>query len=415
MESRKVSVPGTGIKNLSQEFYTSDFLLLINDIGISINRVFLDFFSPLISSLHKTDPTANNFSTKLSCSINESDISLIKELLYSGQADIPLSRLNMVIELSELLENIAFVDELINRVTFDESTIISRIIIDMKHKRSVESSVSFAAKHFMNLKDKELKEAPLDVVSLIISSKQLVMDSEHDLFRFIIDGIQHREEFTSLLSHIEYSYLSADDMNEVADYINMDVIDSALLSSLFKRLILDVKKAPKQKNDFPYSVSPFSGIFAHLTKQFGGNVIDKGVVEAMSSTIRDGDLSSLVDSSQKNHIRLDSNKGTIVFDFLTRKIRPTNYTLAVPEKGTVWWGGRPLEWFIEGSNDGISYDTIDHQNCENLDDWGRKETFRIQSKLNKFYRYIRIRGEKTNYNNNRLLLSAVEFFGDLGD
>jgi hypothetical protein len=100
----------------------------------------------------------------------------------------------------------------------------------------------------------------------------------------------------------------------------------------------------------------------------------------------------------------------ICFDFKDRDVSLTNYTLK--SGGADGWF--PVNWVIEGSNNGMDWTTLDTQTAQTLRGKYVVDNFRCSSHRSEYFRCIRLRQTgKNSTGSDQLLLCNVEFFGKL--
>jgi hypothetical protein len=144
------------------------------------------------------------------------------------------------------------------------------------------------------------------------------------------------------------------------------------------------------------------GIISYLTRKHDGNVQDKGIVLMTSKSARSDDprltlrnVTVLTDDSQ--FWSEDQPGQWVCWDFRELRILPTHYTLR----------SYPLKsWVVEGSLDGRIWTEIDRRR----DDKARSFAVAKSTEC----RFIRLaQTGKSRSGSDRLIISAVEFFGTL--
>jgi hypothetical protein len=113
------------------------------------------------------------------------------------------------------------------------------------------------------------------------------------------------------------------------------------------------------------------GIIAHLTRQCGGNVHERKVVEVTSSkpynddarrtaqNVADFEVDSTFDSGcVAGYIRHTRNNW-VCYDFNERRIVPTHYTIRTNHCDC--GGGHVKSWLVETSADGANWRDVDHK------------------------------------------------------
>ena len=161
-----------------------------------------------------------------------------------------------------------------------------------------------------------------------------------------------------------------------------------------------------------------NGVIAHLTREFGGNVHDKGIVDVTASSVIDDGYND-DDYHPKNAVDLgtlsesfwseNEENSWICYDFKERRVTPTSYSVRSSD------GIFLKSWVIEVSNDRDSWTEIDHRE-DNNDLKGQYAlcNFKIPHVPGDSFRFFRLRQTGNNHTgNNSLSLSSLEIFGTL--
>ena len=153
------------------------------------------------------------------------------------------------------------------------------------------------------------------------------------------------------------------------------------------------------------------GIIAHLTREFGGNVHDKGIVYVMG-----------VGENQRDVVELESSvyylseftNSWICYDFNDRRVIPTSYSLGWRDDSQ--YGDTDAKsWVIDVSNDGYSWTEIDRRES-NKDLMGIFTlcNFEISSVPSEGFRFFRLsRLGCDDYLARATNITALEIFGTL--
>ena len=166
--------------------------------------------------------------------------------------------------------------------------------------------------------------------------------------------------------------------------------------------------------EFPFKGNPFNGIIAHLTDEFGGNVVEQEVVNV---TARDGSGMKYIvelEDPESNYCSKNIADGWFCLDFLKRSVIVTNYTFR-----TYAFGGKnyfhPKSWVVEVSTDEKNWTTIDQRvDNQDLNGESRVKTFPVAKDRIQKCRYVRVRSTGPNHNGkNHLVCSGFEVFGFL--
>ena len=216
----------------------------------------------------------------------------------------------------------------------------------------------------------------------------------------ITDG--NFEELQSLCRELEFSGLDA----ELSEF-----------ASRFKARRRIEKPAPppmKEVETFEYQRGKgFHGIIAYLTRKFGGNVLEKGVINIMGSGKNDG---AVVDfgSNKEYHASKGYMDRWICFDFNKWCVVPTRYTLK-SDFGDPGVGAHLKSWIVDVSNDGYSWTEIDRKvNKDNLNEGCTSVNFTCTKPPRESVRFFRIRQIGKNHAGwVGFRIAALEIFGTL--
>lgn len=165
---------------------------------------------------------------------------------------------------------------------------------------------------------------------------------------------------------------------------------------------------------FPYLEEwPFNGIIAHLTRECGGNVHDKGIIEVTASSIADSKYpaKNAADLSVNNwFISGDEENSWLCYDFKEFRVRVNG--ASVRSFGYGPGAAHPNYLTLEGSLDGKEWNSIAGVSELNGRYVTRSTTFGDCGP----FRFVRlIQKAKNSCENNILALSAFEIFGTLTD
>ena len=170
--------------------------------------------------------------------------------------------------------------------------------------------------------------------------------------------------------------------------------------------------------------NPLDGIIAHLTRECGGNVHEKGVVTVTASSRfeLEEDEEGCIEPKNVADLGLDScfaskdsPNSWICYEFVGRRVTPTGYSIR-----SYWEGpgmANPKSWVLEVSNDGSegSWEVVDSREDNNeLNDTHVTRNFAISAPTSGAFRFVRLRlTGKNHYGNDCLALCALELFGAL--
>jgi hypothetical protein len=209
------------------------------------------------------------------------------------------------------------------------------------------------------------------------------------------------------------------------------------------------KMFPSQqvKQEFPPSVKKvgnlnvLDGIIAHLTREYGGNVHDRHVVDITSGSFEketnganphSGAYKNDPDYAAKNATDLETDSpfhsayrrdseniphtrnNWICYDFKERRrIMPTHYTIRTHGCGDGPGGSHLKSWLVETSADGKSWQEVAHEE-DNKQLNGRWFTATFAVAGGEECRFIRLVNiGRDHYGQDRLYITAWEIFGGL--
>ena len=156
---------------------------------------------------------------------------------------------------------------------------------------------------------------------------------------------------------------------------------------------------------------PLNGIIAQLTRECGGNVHDKGLVEVTSSSCVPGTAAANVVELETNSCLRTEASGPrwICYDFKERRVAPTSYSIR--SEG----GAHPRSWVFEVSNDSSNWEVVDRRLTDKrLKDGHLPHNFVISTRKSGSFRFVRFRQYgKNSFDQDFLYLTALEIFGTL--
>ena len=192
--------------------------------------------------------------------------------------------------------------------------------------------------------------------------------------------------------------------NNVIEVISLEIFGT----------LTDMPHPAARPGEFPfYDLHPLDGIIAHLTRECGGNVHDKGAVEVTASSESDlgYDARHAVELEKRScFVSNNEPNSWIRYDFKERRVCPTSYSIRVGCFVT------PRSWVLEVSNDGSegSWDIVD---CRDTQEWTKQwetHNFAISARLRESFRFVRLRVTGRNAcGTDAFGLASLEIFGTL--
>jgi hypothetical protein len=309
----------------------------------------------------------------------------------------------------------------------------------------ISAELKFIASHFYDFlyRPDALKSIPFSVLYETIDQGSLRLENEDSLYNFISRGIETNRETHGLLEFVRLEYCSTEIMNDFLDIFSdyFYEINASKWTNIRGRLIsANVNRKPAKQ--FPPLVKKgkyFDGIIAHLTRECGGNVHDRHIVDVTSGSFEkeivganphSGAYDNDPDYAAKNaaDFETDSCFGSafrnssediphtrnnwICYDFKERRIVPTHYTIR-----THCYSGPGSEhlksWLVETSTDGENWrEVAREENNKQLNGSRFTATFAVAGGGE--YRFIRLVNIGRNHlETDALLISAWEIFGNL--
>ena len=172
--------------------------------------------------------------------------------------------------------------------------------------------------------------------------------------------------------------------------------------------------------DTPLKSQQYSGILTYLTRKFGGNVHDKGIVNVTGSSIRIEDEDEFQPKDAADFSRLSSYQANgsqenawLCYDFKDRKVIPKAYVIR--SQGAGQGGYHPKSWVVEVSSDGSSWQVVDRRNNDHsLDGYHLTNLFTVSEIPSQSFRFVRLRQTGPNHDGTyHFGLSGFEIFGTL--
>jgi hypothetical protein len=161
---------------------------------------------------------------------------------------------------------------------------------------------------------------------------------------------------------------------------------------------------------FPSAEGSLDGIIAYLSRESGGNVHDRTIVELTAKTV-DGShpAKCAVDLKSDNYYESEDKPDQwICFNFKDRRVRPSHYSIHAHSSN--WW---LRSWVLEGSEDNSKWTVLDEQTGNDRTNSSHPiGTFAVSRSSP--CQWIRLRQTGKNVQgSDHLILFAVELFGEL--
>ena len=177
------------------------------------------------------------------------------------------------------------------------------------------------------------------------------------------------------------------------------------------------KGALTWRQEFIYDESKkLDGVIAHLTRECGGNVHDRGIVNVTGTSVCEGKPENVADlGTDSLYWSRNRENAWICYDFKERRVIPTSYSVMSCTDNRGGW--HPKSWVIEVSNDGTENSWTKLDCRDNNDDLNYKlvtVNFKISRVPRESFRFFRFRQTgKNHHRSDSLALCSLEIFGTL--
>ncbi|KAK8880578.1 hypothetical protein M9Y10_003258 [Tritrichomonas musculus] len=424
----KIHLQTSSILHIPIQNYEQDFTFIVNGKEYPTSRIVADLLSPKISRLHIIDPTIKEYW------INPKtlgDFNNILALVDFQDKDITEKDLPFFSEIFRLLE-IESKDIRINLTKNDDKslTALDKLIRDLSfgiiYEEEIEKDIAKVSEELYQLKDDEeekakLKNLDISIIERIFGHPNLQIDSEDQLVDIINELYRQDREYCELYSFVDFKNVTTSKMREFLTEIQQDDVTHQTWISLSERLCEEVKdgenqkryktKKPKFYKEILFNKQEFDGLVNCLRKE--GNIQDE--VSITLSSIQYGDPQNLFIYENKNTYCYTNNvqDSWICFEFKKHEIMPTNYTIRTQSGGPNFLHLK--SWNLEGSNDNNNWTILDEEkDCSYLNGSYFTHTFGTRNEEHQSFKYLRIhQTDKSWYNDYRLLMNCIEFYGQL--
>ena len=441
LDSNELTLTCKGMSSVNWDCSDADFEFLFGEDKVCrVHSVLAEFLSPKVARLRKCDPLCNVYTFK------DSELFSVFERLVlslrSGEAlRVEKSNFAALLSLSQELENSELLSSLpgiikVESLSLEEAILLLRVGIDLGFSGRFGNLRDYVASRFHEIEEEILDNLDIETAQILLSSPSLQIEDEDSLYDFVRSRAESDLSFTSLFELVYFEYLSVDRIENFASFVSenlLENINSGIWRQICRRLILETK--PNEKNphvskdkqdtgkkmtkpgiEFVYDSSKqLEGIIAHLTKQCGGNVHDKGIVNATASSVNgacEPKHAADLGTTPVYQSRRDQEGAWICYEFKERRVIPTSYSVK-----TYSSTANPKSWVIEVSNDGTqnSWTEIDRrENNNDLKNPNVIANFKISRVPSDGFRFFRLRQiGKDHADMNYLTIRALEIFGTL--
>ena len=422
--TKKLNLTCRGISSVNWEISDPDFEFIFRKKVCRVHSVLAEFLSPKIARNRKCDPLCSFYTFK-----DSKMFSIFESLLSNLRSGHPIrvkkSNFLHLVRLSQEFENDELLSSLIGMINIDSLNLDEAILL---LSTGIDLGTAFSdrfgnlrnlvASHFYEIEKKTLDNLDLETLQLLISSPSLRIEDEDALYDFIRSRSQKDLRFASLFEFVYFDYLSANRIDNFSSFVTTNLLGN-LNSGIWERLCRClISKTGKSKGkhsrvfipppiEFVYNGSKhLEGVIAHLTRECGGNVHDKGIVYVLGSGVG---LRNVVDFTVDSSCQPERESLRVCYYFSERSVIPKSYSVRASDRGYL------RSWVIEVSNDGYSWVEIDRRdNVGDLSGKYAEANFKIPRVPRESFRFFRLRetsqGHQITYG---AQITALEIFGTL--
>lgn len=431
----------SSIINAPFHMYKKDFSFIVNGEEFPTSRFIADLLSPKISQLHSIDSTSDNFIIETQ---ETGDFSVFLNLINFDHNNIPESELPFISEVIKILNSDTIkVHSPNNSNTLTLNNVFGRLENHLKNdkffKQEIESEIEFISSQFFEINEddeeqiKQMSQLPLNILNSILNSPKLQLKAEDQLLKVVNSIYSIERSYFQLYEHVQFVNVESENILEFLEFFNFNDLTSETWLNLASRLKQETKRNEKlnyrykfEKNRFPTAKNKSNKIeiLFNNENQFDGIInfirnqdIDgtQNSIEITASSVANPLFppSNVIEyeTDQLYFYTKNSQNSWIRFDFKENRVSPTSYTLRTDMSSDY----HPKSWVIEGSNDKVNWEKIDHQtNCNFTNGRDITHTFEIAKNTGKEFKYIQMRVTGKNWLGHYLLdIGAIEFHGTL--
>jgi hypothetical protein len=401
----------------------SDFAFKVGEEQFGCSRSEAAFISPRITALLLQDPTIDEYEIEVGSDHEFAPGTILGliSLARNGVLEVTKSNVGLVKRIAKSLENSELCEALKEFVTeggeVNSSNVVERLSLSESLGVDRSEALDYLASHFYGIDGSLLLTVSHEDLRNVLRSEQLRIWSEDSLLDFILE---RGFEYFDLLGCLRTEYLSQAAMSRLLESISPDEIGAELWHSLCRRLLL-YGSSPQLPNArymflgecFPLDSSqPFKGIIAHLSSECGGNVHMHGIISVSASSVYSHACYQVADYDWPGYWTSgNEERAWIQFDFKGRRVSPSHYTM----KSDGNCSGHLLKWSLDGSDDGVSWITLDQQETKDLEGKYVVKSYACAARqVSIFFQYIRLTQTGPNSSGGHCLrLANLELFGQL--
>ena len=306
--------------------YENTFTFIVNGKEFHTSEIVADLLSPKISKARKNDPTIREFIINTQTG---GDFEQILKLVNFERQEILTNSESFLSEVFDQLGKTAVdIDIYEDELTLDN--VIGRLKSHegkMIYSEHYSNEIDFLSKNFWKaVEEKKSEMITVSKYSLenILNNDKLRISNEDELVSFINEFIENNKErgkgrdennFMSLYEYVLFENIESSTMKSFIDVFDFNDMNSIIWNSLSSRLVKEVKKCEKEKNErykteqtklnaersnqsehieIPYSNKEFEGIISFLKKN--SNIEDEvNITSSSNNSERIFDLHTFID------------------------------------------------------------------------------------------------------------------------
>ena len=207
-KQNKIQLKSSCVFSVPLQNYDDDFTFIVNENEFKTSRIVSDLLSPIICRIHSNDITFDTFNIITS---NPGNFLHILNLVNFKEYQIPENEISFFLEVIEKLGN--------KSIQFEEQEESTEITLDnvfqliKKHEKyntffsaSFSKEIDFISSHFFELctktNENEFRSLQITTIEQIINNKNLCLESEDQLLRFINNLCENDSSFSTLYEFV---------------------------------------------------------------------------------------------------------------------------------------------------------------------------------------------------------------------
>ena len=244
-----------GMKRVLAGYLETDFAFIVDHHAIYTNSVFAAFLSGKVQKLKAIDACCSKYTVQTQCSP-----SLFMEFMSLGMGDsitVSMDDVTTFLSLCCELENEELVSQIVMLCSdkIPIQTHLSLFQLRWSDTHVSDAVIGQVAARFSELSDDDI--ATLDLASLhrILSSPQLNLDTEDDLYRKITTLTERDPAFSELFEYVLFENLTQDAITSFTDS-SYSLIANNLTAGIWNNICRCLKHCTKSINTTRYKLQP---------------------------------------------------------------------------------------------------------------------------------------------------------------